>query len=97
MLLWRNVRRLAAALGIIHTQSLVRGNLTDDAVMAEGSDDPDFQLGGFEWSLWVGADRAERTHANLGPQAPPGGRKHIRSRRIGAPSEISSLIASMSR
>lgn len=66
-LFWRNIRRLAMALGIVHAQGLVHGNLSAEIVMTEGSDDPDFQLGGFEWSLWVGAAKPEEAHANLGP------------------------------
>jgi hypothetical protein len=67
-LLWRNVRRLASALGIVHAQGLVHGRLTADVVMTEASNEPDFQLGGFEWSLWLGADKTEQSHAKLGPQ-----------------------------
>jgi hypothetical protein len=69
VLLWRNMRRLVVALGIIHAQGLVHGRLTADVIMTEGSDEPDFQLGGFEWSLWLSADLAERSQAKLGPAA----------------------------
>lgn len=68
-LLWRNIKRLVNALGIIHAQGLVHGRITADVVMTEGVDEPDFQLGGFEWSLWLSADLADRTHANIGPAA----------------------------
>ncbi len=68
-LFWRNVRRLVNALGIIHAQGLVHGRITADVVMTEGADEPDFQLGGFEWSLWLSADLAGRTHAKIGPAA----------------------------
>ena len=66
-LLWRNMRRLASALGIVHAQGLVHGKLTGDVVMTEAAEEADFQLGGFEWSLWLGADNAERSHAKVGP------------------------------
>ncbi len=69
VLFWRNLRRIATALGIIHAQGLVHGQLTADAIMTEGSDEPDFQLGGFEWSLWLNADSPEETHANVGAVA----------------------------
>src|SRR3984893_14030710 len=69
VLLWRNMRRLVVALGIIHAQGLVHGRLTADVIMTEGSDEPDFQLGGFEWSLWLSGDLAERSQAKLGPAA----------------------------
>ena len=65
-LFWRNIRRLVTALGIIHAQGLVHGNLTADSIMTEGGEDPDFQLTGFEWSLWLTADKAEKALAKLG-------------------------------
>lgn len=67
-LLWRNMRRVAAALGIIHAQGLVHGRLTTDAIMTDAADEPDFQLGGFEWSIWVGAD-SDRSHAAVSTDA----------------------------
>lgn len=65
-LFWRNIRRLVSALGIIHAQGLVHGGLSSDCVMTEGGEEPDFQLTGFEWSLWLTADRTERGQAKLG-------------------------------
>ena len=65
-LFWRNIRRLVNALGIVHAQGLVHGNLSADSVMTEGAEDPDFQLTGFEWSLWLTADKAEKALAKLG-------------------------------
>ncbi|HVM78162.1 MAG TPA: AAA domain-containing protein [Stellaceae bacterium] len=67
-LLWQNIRRLAEALGIVHAQGLVHGRVGADAVMTEGAQVPDFQLGGFEWSLWLQAPPAKETHASLGPE-----------------------------
>lgn len=64
-LFWRNVRRLVDALGIVHAQGLVHGGITTDSVMTEAAEEPDFQLTGFEWSLWLTADRADRAHARL--------------------------------
>jgi hypothetical protein len=68
-LLWQNFRRLAVALGIVHAQRLVHGRITADAVMTEAAEVPDFQLTGFEWSLWVSADKADRAHARLNASA----------------------------
>ncbi len=65
-LFWRNVRRVVTALGIVHAQGLVHGGLTGDCVMTNGDEEPDFQLTGFEWSLWLTADKAERAQARLG-------------------------------
>jgi hypothetical protein len=65
-LFWKNVRRVATALGIVHRQGLVHGRLSADVIMTEGAEEPDFQLGGFEWSLWFGAEGAEHSHAKLG-------------------------------
>jgi hypothetical protein len=65
-LLWKNFRRVATGLGIVYAQGLVHGKLSTDVIMTEGADEPDFQLGGFEWSLWLGADSPDRSHAKLG-------------------------------
>ncbi|MBS0546111.1 MAG: DNA helicase [Proteobacteria bacterium] len=69
VLFWQNLRRIVAALGIIHSQGLVHGQLTTDTIMTEGSDEPDFQLGGFEWSLWLNAGTPELTQAKVGAVA----------------------------
>ena len=50
ILFWNNVKRVVRALGIIHAQGLVHGRLAADVIMTEGADEPDFRLGGFEWS-----------------------------------------------
>jgi hypothetical protein len=55
-LLWRNVRRLAVALGVLHAQGLVHGHVAPDVIMTEGFEEPDFRLTGFEWSLWLGQE-----------------------------------------
>lgn len=53
-LLWRNVRRLAEALGAVHRQGLVHGRIDARAVYSTGAASrPDFQLGGFEFCLRV--------------------------------------------
>ena len=64
-LFWRNFKRVVWALGIIHSQGLVHGNIGANNIMTEGADEPDFQLTGFEWSLRLTADRPDRTHARL--------------------------------
>lgn len=69
ILFWRNIARLVDALGIIHKQSLVHGRINAEVVMTEGTDEPDFQLGGFEWSLWLTSDLAEKSQAKIGPEA----------------------------
>jgi hypothetical protein len=69
ILFWKNIARIVVALGIIHKQSLVHGRIGADVVMTEGLEEPDFQLGGFEWSLWLSSDLAEKSQAKLGPAA----------------------------
>ena len=69
-LFWQNMRRIAVALGIVHAQGLVHGRLTSECIMTDAADEADFQLAGFEWSIWVSAD-AERSHATIGADAAP--------------------------
>jgi AAA domain len=66
-LLWRNFRRVVTALGIIHAQGLIHGRISSDVIMSEGTDEPDFQLSGLEWSFWLGADLAQNSHAAVSP------------------------------
>lgn len=53
-ILWRNLQRIARALGILHAQGLIHGNVGVDTITSLGGDDADFRLTGFEWSLWLG-------------------------------------------
>jgi hypothetical protein len=62
---WKNLRRVAAGLGIVHAQGLVHGKLAAEAVMTEGTEELDFQLGGFEWSLWLAANNTDESHARI--------------------------------
>ena len=65
-LFWRNIARVAAALGLIHGQGLVHGAVNENNIMTEGADLPDFQLGGFEWSLALADERIEEAaHAKV--------------------------------
>ncbi|PPQ19406.1 hypothetical protein CV770_10385 [Bradyrhizobium sp. AC87j1] len=54
VLLWKNLRRLAEALGAVHGQGLVHGRIDGRAVYSTGAaTTPDFRLGGFEFCLRV--------------------------------------------
>jgi hypothetical protein len=54
IVLWRNLARLSRALSILHSRGLLHGRIDEYAVFTEGTSDPDFRLGGFEWSLVLG-------------------------------------------
>ena len=64
-LFWRNIARVVTALGLIHRQGLVHGAVNADAIMTEGAEQPDFQLGGFEWSLSLADEAAGGSHAKV--------------------------------
>jgi len=52
--LWKNLRRLAEALGAVHGQGLVHGRIDARAIYSTGAaTKPDFRLGGFEFCLRV--------------------------------------------
>jgi hypothetical protein len=54
VILWRNLRRLAEALGALHGQGLVHGRIDSRAIYSAGAaTDADFRLGGFEFCLRV--------------------------------------------
>lgn len=50
-LLWRNLRRIAMGLEILHSQGLLHRNLTTWSILTACDNEPDFQLTGFEWSM----------------------------------------------
>ena len=54
IVLWKNFARLSKALGILHARGLLHGRIDEYAVFTEGLSEPDFRLGGFEWSLVLG-------------------------------------------
>ena len=49
--IWRNLARASQGLETLHAQGLLHRNIDEWAVLTAGSDQPDFQLTGFEWSM----------------------------------------------
>lgn len=50
-LFWMNIARLVNAIGIVHDQGVIHGNIGDHSVFSEGAGQPDFMLGGFSHSF----------------------------------------------
>jgi hypothetical protein len=63
------MERIAKAIGIVHQHGLVHGRIDTSAAMTEGGHQPDFLLGGFEWSLWFSAGEDDESHAKLSDQS----------------------------
>lgn len=56
--MWLNFSRVVAALEILHSQGLLHRNIDAWSILTSASEEPDFQLTGFEWSMrLVGGDR----------------------------------------
>jgi hypothetical protein len=51
--IWRNLALLARGIETLHSQGLLHRSIDKWAVLTSGSEDPDFQLTGFEWSMRV--------------------------------------------
>jgi hypothetical protein len=66
-LLWANARRLAEALELLHSQGAIHRNLDPWAVVSALTDEPDFRITGFEWSMRIAAVEAKQSKK---PQAP---------------------------
>jgi hypothetical protein len=66
--IWTNLKRIVLALEKLHLQGLLHRNLDPWAILTAGSEDPDFQLTGFEWSMRVVAvDDAKDRRGRLRP------------------------------
>jgi hypothetical protein len=50
---WQNARRLVGALELLHSQGAVHRSIDAWSVMTSLSDEPDFRLTGFEWSIRI--------------------------------------------
>ncbi len=50
-LLWANLANVGRGLDILHSQGLLHRNLDFWSILTAGSDEVDFQLTGFEWSM----------------------------------------------
>jgi tRNA uridine 5-carbamoylmethylation protein Kti12 len=65
-LAWGNLLRLAKGLEILHLQGLLHRNLNTWSILTAGTEEPDFQLTGFEWSM-----RLTEPEQNLNKKNPP--------------------------
>ncbi|MCP1469598.1 hypothetical protein J3E64_001280 [Sphingobium sp. OAS761] len=62
--IWRNLKRVAAGLETLHAQGLLHRNLDGWSILTTGSEEPDFLLTGFEWSMRImGATATPRRRA----------------------------------
>lgn len=51
--LWANALRAAQALELLHSQGVIHRNIDPWAIVTAFSDQPDFRLTGFEWSMRI--------------------------------------------
>ena len=51
--IWKNLILLARGLEALHTQGLLHRSIDSWSVLTAGTEEPDFQLTGFEWSMRV--------------------------------------------
>ncbi|HBZ8091877.1 TPA: hypothetical protein MM168_003650 [Klebsiella variicola subsp. variicola] len=54
LIFWSNMKRLAKGLGVLHSLGLLHRNLDKWSIFTTNCNEPDYQLGGFEWSLRLG-------------------------------------------
>lgn len=54
-LLWGNILRLVQGLELLHSQGSIHRNVDPWSVVTAFSDEPDFRLTGFEWSMRIAA------------------------------------------
>lgn len=64
---WRNIIRLVNAVRLLHSQGLLHRHLDENSILTDlSSDEADFQLTGFEWSIRV---QAISQYSNVSYQA----------------------------
>jgi hypothetical protein len=56
LLVWQNLRRVANGLAILHAQGLLHRNLDAGSILTAATDEADFLLSGFEWSIRLTSD-----------------------------------------
>ncbi len=73
ILMWRNLRRIAHGIGLLHAQGMLHRNIDTWAVLTAAGDHPDFQLTGFEFSMRLVAaqDPAQNSKTSRRKQVVP--------------------------
>lgn len=67
--IWRNLALLARGIESLHSQGLLHRNVDEWAVLTAGTETPDFQLTGFEWSMRVVGAESKLTSVRRGRSA----------------------------
>lgn len=67
--LWAEVARLSEGLAILHSQGMLHRNIDAWSVLTSVSDEPDFLLTGFEWSIRLTSASAAGTRRRAAPSA----------------------------
>jgi hypothetical protein len=60
-----NARRLAQALELLHSQGAIHRNLDLWAVVTALSEEPDFRITGFEWSMRIASVESKAKRSTL--------------------------------
>lgn len=50
---WKNIKRIVSAVSVLHSQGLLHRHLNFDSILTDPTNELDFQLTGFEWSMRV--------------------------------------------
>jgi hypothetical protein len=66
--LWANARRLAEALELLHSQGAIHRNLDPWSVVTCLTDEPDFRLTGFEWSMRIASVAGRQSRSVRAPR-----------------------------
>jgi DNA polymerase alpha-associated DNA helicase A len=66
-LFWRNITRIAEALGACHDAGIVHGAVSEDAIFSHGADREDYRLGGYETCVHIGDGELSGAGQSLRP------------------------------
>ena len=66
ILIWKNLKRIATGLDVLHSQGVIHRNLDRLSIFTAGDAEPDFLLSGFEWSVRISSVAKGTASSNFG-------------------------------
>ncbi|APG87341.1 DNA helicase, UvrD/REP family (plasmid) [Sinorhizobium americanum CCGM7] len=69
--LWQNFRRIIRGLDLLHSQGAIHRNIDPWSIISNFTNEPDFRLTGFEWSMRIAATTTSKKGVREAPRRRP--------------------------